>query len=90
MLDGENSDLSAGRHETIERDVSGPAVRDPELTEVPVDAPADQWMSRQNVDRADCFGRADCGDLLKSRYKPGRVQRPPLIVVSIATTVRPG
>ena len=52
MANGEDSHLVASHEKSVDRDISGLAVRNDELAQVALDSAADQRVGRQSVHRA--------------------------------------
>ena len=50
MANGEDSHLVASHEKSVDRDISGLAVRNDELAQVELDSAADQRVRRKNVD----------------------------------------
>ena len=64
MAKGENADLVASGHESVEGHVSRSAERDDELAQLTAtDGPSDQWVSGKRLDRALDRLRGDRGCL---------------------------
>ena len=52
VAEGQNADLAACRHEPVEGHVSRSSERDDELAQVTADAPPDQGVADEHLDRA--------------------------------------